>query len=208
MCVVFYRPHGPRGSEISISIDTYDESLSNMLSDGNYQLVDAAPLMKMINSERKFVGLIKSNLRTKDLARGVYEPATLILAKFYGLPKVHKAQFCLRPITAMNKSPGAFLGKVFNQMLNIIFPPSGHHVKDALTLKEEIKHLRLKQDDVFVSFDVKSMYTNIPTQLAYDIIFSKHLEFFESFGLAKRILSAILWFLLRDCTFFTALNGT
>lgn len=193
---------------VVLDANDYDNALNAMLNDGNYEQINDNPLMKLIHLERKFVNIFKKNHRVNPFARGLYEPATLILPKFYGLPKIHKETFCLRPITAMNMSPGYFTGKVFNHMINMVFPQTGHHIKDSYDAKGQIDEIVLNDDEVLVSYDVVSMYTNIPRELAKDILMSGADRFYRAFGIGRRILEGIIDFLLYKCTIFTALGKT
>ena len=43
-------------------------------------------------------------------------------------------------------------------------------VKDSTHFIEEIKNIKLDQDDILVSFDVTSLYTNIPINDAMEVI--------------------------------------
>lgn len=193
---------------VILNTNDYDLALSNLLSDFCYSQINHNPLMKLINVERNLLKILQTNYKSKEISRGFYQPALLILAKFYGLVKIHKPGFCLRPIMALNCSPGNFLGKIFNKMLNICFPQSGFHFKDSYEAKRQIDMLHIEPDEVLVSFDVVSMYTNIPKKLAFDIVFSKHQMFFDLFGIGRSVLKRILDFLLDDCTVFTALGNT
>lgn len=184
----------------------YDRALMEMLNDDCYIEVAHSPLMKLIHTERILVKMVKKNHKTKEIAGGCYEPATLTLAKFYGLLKIHKEGFRLRPIMAMHNSPGAFIGRVFNSMISSIFPQSGFHFKDSYMAKRIIDDIKLKKDDVLVSFDVVSMYTNIPRDLAHSIVIAKRHEFYNKFGIGRTTLEKLLKFLLTDCTVFTALD--
>lgn len=93
-------------------------------------------------------------------------------------------------------------------MINLVFPQSGYHLRDSYEAKKVIDIVRPTDDEILVSFDVVSMYTNIPRELAMEIVFSKHEEFARRFGIGKIILKKILNFLLSDCTVFTALGKT
>lgn len=184
----------------------YDQALAALLNTDTYTELNSSPLMKLIHSERNLVKILKTNHKSKEISKGCFEPALLILVKFYGLVKIHKPGFCLRPIMAMNKSPGFFLGKIFNKMINTCFAQSGYHLKDSYQAKQQIDQAIVHENQVLVSFDVVSMYTNIPTSLAFDIVFTQHKKLYEFFGMGKLILKRILNFLLNECTAFTALD--
>ena len=85
----------------------------------------------------------------------------------YGLPKIHKPDIPLRPNVACIGSPTYNLSKF------VISPLSGQgdsFIKDSKHFGDEIKDIRLSPDEILVSFDVKSLFTNIP---AVRIIFEK-----------------------------------
>lgn len=196
------------GHTVLIYNEQYAKAIDELLSDGNYDVINNNPLNDLVNTEEKLVNMLKRNYQCKDVSsvlRG-YQPNTLQLAKFYGLPKIHKPGFKLRPITSMNGSPGHALGKIFNLMLKEIFPSTEYHTRDSYDIKKFLDGVKIPPTNVLKSFDVVSMFSNIPKELARDIIMEKQEEFFEKFGLAKRILLLIVKFLLDDSTVFTA-NG-
>lgn len=186
----------------------YDNALEKLLQEDCYMQITNNPLSALINMETKILKILGNNYKSRDWVGRGYQPALLTLAKFYGLPKIHKPGFCLRPIMALNCSPGNFLGKIFNKMLNACFPQSGYHLRDSYDAKKQFDGVRIAPDEIIVSFDVVSMYTNIPNKLAFDIVFERHADFYTRFGMGKSILKRILDFLLNDCTVFTALGRT
>ena len=80
--------------------------------------------------------------------------------RFYGLPKFHKANFLLRPVVSFVKSPlyglsvtlASILNSIKNNMLNT--PSSKKVISD-------LKSVNVNKDEIMVSFDIISMYTNI-----------------------------------------------
>lgn len=70
-------------------------------------------------------------------------------------------------------------------------------------MKNFIDSTTIDDDHILISFDVVSMYTNIPRDMVIDIIMEKSSEFHSKFGIGKAILLSILKFLLHDTTVFT-----
>lgn len=194
----------------TVLLDTslYETEIGNMLNNPSYTLVSHDPLEEMVNSEKEIMKIFSMNFKTKPLVEQIYEPDTKQLAKFYGLPKVHKEVFALRPITAMSLAPGHASGKVFNKMLNIIFPKTDFHIRDSYEMKKFVDTVSVGEDEILVSFDVVSMYTNIPRELVKTIIMDKQKLFHTHFGIGRILLVKILDFLLVKTTVFTAVGRT
>lgn len=208
---VFATKSDKGGHTVVISVSEYEECLNSMLNDGNYDELDTNPLPSLVSTEIKLMKFFSSNNKTKSNEalkryRVAFQPNLLILAKFYGLPKVHKEVFTLRPIMAMNGAPGFYTGKIFDLMLNTVFPRSNFHIKDSFEFKETLSTITLNRDDILVSFDVVSMFTSIPKDLVRSIILEKREKFLCYYGLGKRPLERVIDFLLNECTTFTALD--
>lgn len=195
----------------TVVIDThdYDIAISNMLNNDAYTLINnnnesntQCLITPLITKE--FILLKKLSLipRTAELISKGYQPNTLNISKFYGLLKVHKSDFALRPIVSMTNAPGHALGTTFNSILTRVLPRSDYHVKDSYSIKEFIDKTKINHDSKLVSFDVVSMYTNIPRYLAKEIILKNQRKFFNIFQLNSEILIEILDFLLTDCVVF------
>lgn len=195
------------GHTVILELAQYELAIHNMLNNPSYTLVEHNPLTELVKEEEQLMRILSTNFHTKKYVEGKYEPATKQLAKFYGLPKIHKEIFCLRPITAMNMAPGLATGVIFNKMLNELFPRTHYHIKDSYEMKRFADNAHIGDDDVLVSFDVVSMYTCIPRELVKGIIMSKAKQFHSNFGIGKIILEKITDFLLIKCTVFTALDN-
>lgn len=191
---------------VIIACEDYDNAIGKMLDETGYITVNESPLKALTLQEEKIVKFFKTNHKTKAFCTTPYEPETKQLAKFYALPKVHKKDFCLRPITAMSGAPGHLTGKVFNTLLNDIFPITHFHIRDCYMMVELTDRPLIHEHDILVSFDVVSMYTNIPRKLVIDIIRSKQKEIFARFGISEKVLMTILDFILAKTTVFTALD--
>lgn len=198
------------GHTVVMNVSDYENSLQIMLNNAeSYEIVDENPLKTLIEKEKKIMKYLKTNLKTRNLRRSkfAFEAETKQLAKFYGLPKIHKEQLSLRPITAMQMAPGFSTGKIVNEILNKCFPRSHIHVKDSYDMKDFCDSLIINEEHELVSYDVVNMYTSIPRDLVKEIVFRKQDIFMREFGLAINNLHKIFDFLLNECTVFTALGN-
>lgn len=116
----------------------------------------------------------------------------------YGLPKIHKLGFPLRPIISSCDSPCQALSKF---LLDIVAPLSGNtpsHVKNSSHFKTIAEQLSIEQNDMLVSFDVQSLFTNVPVPETLAII-ERRLENDESLTKRTNIPIPTIMELLSIC---------
>ncbi|BHF60089.1 hypothetical protein SprV_0100305000 [Sparganum proliferum] len=149
----------------------YWSKLENLLMDkGSYALSDVSEFKKLVNNINKTVGrLKKANALTSREALSAKATDTA-MARFYGLPKVHKPGVPLRPIVSLRGTPTFGLSKWLYQRLCFLIKDSEWTVKSAEEFLTRIRHRRVEADEVMVSFDVVSLFTSIPPDLAIDTL--------------------------------------
>lgn len=91
----------------------------------------------------------------------------------YGLPKLHKTNIPLRPIVSTVCSATYKLSKFLSEILANVMGKNEHHIKDSWDFHNFIKNKKVPKNHILVSFDVVSLYTNIPIELAIKIITAK-----------------------------------
>ena len=89
-------------------------------------------------------------------------------AKLYGLPKLHKPNIPMRPIVSFCGSPTYQLSKHLTNILKPLTDKSRHKLQSTDNFIDAIKTIQIPNDHKLVSFDVKSLFTSIPLQLALD----------------------------------------
>ena len=88
--------------------------------------------------------------------------------KLYGLPKLHKPNIPMRPIVSFCGSPTYEVSKYLTTILKPLTKESRHKLQSTETFIDAIKTVQIPDDYKLVSFDVKSLFTSIPLQLALD----------------------------------------
>ena len=88
------------------------------------------------------------------------------LPLLYGLPKVHKTGVPLRPIVSFVNSPTYHLSKYLSRVLSPLVGYSHSAVRNFKDFVDSVKTLVVKSDE---SFDVVSLFTNVPTDLAINV---------------------------------------
>ena len=91
-------------------------------------------------------------------------------ARFYGLPKIHKANCPLRPIVSACGTSTYNLAKYLTKILKVYTGNTSSFVKDSKDLTGKQKSLKIQEHEEMVSFDVSALFTSIPIDQALDVI--------------------------------------
>ncbi|BHF62849.1 hypothetical protein SprV_0200583500 [Sparganum proliferum] len=100
--------------------------------------------------------------------RRMARPQDTALARFYGLPKVHKDGAPLRPIVSLKGSPTYGLAKWLFRRLKFLTAESDTTVSSSAQFVEKLKGVRLHPNEVMVSLDVTALFTSVPQDLAIE----------------------------------------
>lgn len=89
--------------------------------------------------------------------------------RIYFLPKYHKDGMPLRPIVSTTNTVTYELSKYLAQILAKV-PKSEYHVRNSYEFREWVCQLNVPKGWIMVSFDVVSLFTNLPTDLMIEAI--------------------------------------
>ena len=91
-------------------------------------------------------------------------------ARFYGLPKIHKANCPLQPIVSACGMSTYNLVKYLTKILKVYTRHTSSFVKDSKDSMDKLKSIKLQDNEELVSFDVSALFTSIPVNQALDVI--------------------------------------
>ncbi|XP_069970242.1 uncharacterized protein [Penaeus vannamei] len=119
----------------------------------------------------------------------------------YGLPKVHKPGIPLRPIISSIGTLSYDLVKFFVQIIQpLTF--NEYTVSNSSDFVNEISQLRVDNTKTMGSFDVESLFTNVPlTETTHIITNITPAESLSHFGLEKKRLNSLLNIVTKDSVF-------
>ena len=89
----------------------------------------------------------------------------------YGVLKVHKPNAPLQPILSMVNSPQHATAKWLSTLLKPVSKRfSAFTIKDSFTFADAVKKVSMPKGAHMSSFDIKSLFTNVPLDETVDII--------------------------------------
>ena len=120
------------------------------------------------------------------------------IAKAYGLVKIHKNGFPIRPIISATNSPLYNISKFFTQLLTKNLKKPSTLVDNSLILKEKINNLQIAPDFTIISLDVASLFTNIPEYLVYKAIEKRWIQLYNKINMSCTEFLNIVKFILNS----------
>ena len=181
--------------------------MEGLLSDRNvYQVLETPCDIK--KWQTNFNSSLKSIVfqADKEIYNACLSPKLPNLPYIYGLPKVHKDNCPLRPIVssikAPNKNLSLYLAKILGSQVGLV---SDAHIKKTSEFLDFIKNDVNVPFDHMVSFDVVSLFTNVPLNKVLDFIRQKSEENVYQFDLEIGKICELIQLCVKD-TYFT-FNG-
>ena len=171
--IIISKPDKGHGVVILNKID-YVRKMEELLNDRAKfrELVAEDPLLHTLNMENKINyrirklksdGIISDELASSLMASGT-QPGIM-----YGTPKIHKRGIPLRPILSAINTCSYNLSKYLVSILSPL-TNNDYTLKNTYEFVELINSVENANDYVMCSFDIESLFTNIPLQETLDII--------------------------------------
>ena len=148
----------------------YDEKMNRMIKEGDtYKELSRDPVQSV---ERKVNAMLQRMKKQGSIQPELYNrlhSSGGLTPLLYGLPKVHKPDVPLRPIVSFMQSPTYQLSRHLSMILKPLIGNTSSCVRNSAEFVSFIRSELLDVDIVLVSFDVVSLFTNVPVGLAVDI---------------------------------------
>ena len=84
------------------------------------------------------------------------------MPRFYGQPKIHKTRFPIHHIVSYSGTSLCNLNKYTANILKVNAKDKNKSIKNSTTFSNYFRNVPIEGDKIMVSFDVTSLYTNIP----------------------------------------------
>lgn len=124
----------------------------------------------LLQKERELETLVRKIL-PKSIADAL-RPKGSRLAHLYGLPKTHKEQLAVRPILSATNTYNYSLAKWLDDKLKPL-SCNQYTVTDTFRFADEVRGFEIKNGEILVSYDVTSLFTNVPLEETIQILAEK-----------------------------------
>lgn len=160
------------GTTVVMFKDDYHNKMIDLLNDTTtYVIVPEDPTIALNKEVKSLLTKLKNKKVIDSKTCNSLFSEDPISPRAYGLPKTHKPGIPIRPIVSTIGSP--CYSKHICKILKPLTINSKYNIKNSYNLKELVDNIRLEENDVLVSFDVVSLFTNIPLALAREILIQK-----------------------------------
>lgn len=190
-------------STVAISRHDYNIRIDNILTDiTSYSVLNKDPTSRLQKINNGLVDELFRNEIITTIEKNRLKTTVAVAPRLYGLPKIHKEGFPLRPICSFINSPSYGLSRYITNILGKINEGSMYNIKNSLDFKHRLMGIRPDVNDRLISFDVVSLFPSVPIDLAMTIIEGKWdvIAGFTSMG--KNLFLRILKFCIEDNRYF------
>ena len=149
-------------STVILNREDYLEKCMDHINNGPYQLLKKDPTTKIKAKTLKQLKALKDNEFIDNKLYYYLKPTDSPAPRFYGQPKIHKPGVPIRPIVSYSGSPLYNLNKYIANILKTYVKHENNNAKNSTTFSNYIRNVLIEDDEIMVSFDVTSLYTNIP----------------------------------------------
>ena len=149
-------------STIILNREDYLQKCMDHINHCPYQLLKKDPTTKIKTKTLKQLKVLKDNEFIDNKLYYYLKPTDSPAPRFYGQPKIHKPGVPIRPIVSYSGSPLYNPNKYIVNILKAYVKDENNNAKNSTTLSNYIRNVPTEDDKIMLSFDVTSLYTNIP----------------------------------------------
>ena len=150
----------------------YINKLNDIISDrSKFELINTEIGKQIRLQEKRVTAYLLKFKKSNVISKEIYDklhPVGTLPGRLYGLPKTHKNNIPLRPILSAINTPTYNIAKF---LVPLIQPLSinKYTIKDTKDFVDRLKQFKLNNHNFMVSFDVESLFTNIPLEETVEI---------------------------------------
>ena len=157
-------------SIVVIDKEEYIRNAEELLRQPPYKSIPTDPTNKYKNKLISPLKTIKTEGGMNEVIYRRLYPTGASSPKFYGLPKVHKTGVPLRPVGSTIAAVTYETSKELSRILKPLVGRSPYQVQNNKEFIQQIKGIKLRSDEIIMSYDVKALFTSVPIQPALKII--------------------------------------
>ena len=157
---------------VVLDADDYEKKVMDLLGKPPFKLLRSDPTKR---NENRVNDRLKKLLKDGKISKDTYLRLRVSAdgsrtPLFYGTVKVHKPDKPLRPIVSAVGAATYNISKFVAGHLRKYVQDAPSFIIDTKDFVDKLKDIRVSDDEILVSFDVKSLFTSVPVQDAIDVI--------------------------------------
>ena len=154
-------------------VSSYQNKLMPILNLDQFEKVEKTRINAknpILKEEEKIIETLKQLRKENKISENLFnklKPIGSQPPRLYGLAKVHKENTPLRPVVSMPGSPYHNVAKQVAQWLSLV--PQCNINCSTKAVSDDLKNHVVDDDECLLSFDIVSLYTNVPVHEAIDV---------------------------------------
>ncbi|XP_072030398.1 uncharacterized protein [Amphiura filiformis] len=149
----------------------YESKVHAMLDDDKtYAKLNKDPTAKYKSELVRILTRLKQENKITQTDYQYLYPTSESIPRIYCTPKIHKPGTPLRPIVDYTGSIGYATSRSLADILGPLIGNTEHHVNNSAQLAEDLSEVMIEEDNMFISHDVVSLFTNTPIDKALEVI--------------------------------------
>ena len=125
----------------------------------------------LLQKEKELSSIVQRRILPKPIADSLIQRGSK-LAHLYGLPKIHKKKLAVRPVLSATGTYNYKLAKWLDEKLKPL-SVNDHTVSDIFSFADDLQDMEIDEHDILVSYDVSSLFTNVPVDETIEILAEK-----------------------------------
>lgn len=183
--------------------EQYDQKMNELLQDrSTYEPLDKDVSGSIQTKVQKLVDELIVEGVISERQADLLINAAPVPPRLYGSLKDHKPTAPMRPIVTTINSPAQNLCKYVHEILVKVVDTNKYNVKNSAEFRELRRNIRLHPDDVLVSFDVVSLFTSVPLDLAIQSAMKRWNRITKHTDMSKELFKKVLTFCVTDNNYF------
>ena len=175
----------------------YNNAIKEIISDScKFEKLNEDPTLKREASLQRFLGKLKQKNFFNEIEYDKLYPGSAP-ARIYGTPKMHKfsSSDSFPKLCQIVSSIGTFHYNLARFLCDLLSPlvPNDYSCKDTFSFVSQIKNANLSKK-FLVSYDVTSLFTNIPLQETIDIAINLLFNHIPNINITRKELKKLFLF--------------
>ena len=186
----------------TVVLDTTDyiDRANTILNNPPFKRVMKNPTTK---NEKRINDTLKRLADKRSISKQLHESLRVPIngtrpPLFYGSVKIHKEHFPLRPIVSAIGSATYPMAKYVSRVLTPYVRGASSYIANTADFVQKLAEITIEEDETMVSFDVKSLFTNVPRKDAFQTI-SEIVTSDTTFSKSNELQSSAFLEILRVC---------